>query len=148
MFIPEPVPNDVHVEHHRQGFRRRLTRLIGPHEHAPLPKHLRQLCVIYAKLGEKKLVLLPGIRAAQLLLGVLRRQVLLVHEGPEARVVKVVDVRVGLPPREVVTHVPHGWVAHAAGIEHGGVLEGDVLAKKVLPEVHKRAGKQRHHICG
>ena len=39
------------------------------------------------------------------------------HEGPECSVIEVVDVRIGLPPGEVISDILFGRVGHDTSIE-------------------------------
>ena len=47
----------------------------------------------------------------------------MLHQGPEHRVVKVVDVAVGLAPAEVVADVALGGVEDDPAVEDGGAQE-------------------------
>ena len=59
----------------------------------------------------------------------------LLHQGPEGRVVEVVDVAVGLAPAEVVADVALGRVEDDAAVEDGGALEV-LVREEVSPPEH------------
>ena len=59
----------------------------------------------------------------------------LLHQGPERRVVEVVDVAIGLPPAEVVADVALGGVEDDAAVKDWGALEV-LVREEVSPPEH------------
>mmetsp|Transcript_39579 Transcript_39579/g.88045 ORF Transcript_39579/g.88045 Transcript_39579/m.88045 type:complete len:225 (-) Transcript_39579:331-1005(-) len=160
VLLPEGLPNDVHMQHH---WRHTLTLHRGsvllvldhhlftlPDDHRALFELLRQGVIVDTKLREQHLILDLGCTALQGGLGLGRSLVALLYQGPEHRVVLVVDVCVHLPPGQVVPHCRLIGVQHCPAVKHGGSQQGALRAHDGGPVPHvvgsEAGGEQRHDL--